>query len=88
MDGPIGIGDLEKEYGGRIGKGTIGEHKRSGAGANVRIAIHQLEKAGLVKAVEKKGRRATERGVALMVSLAEEIKRNLEKQIPELKKYG
>ena len=88
IEGPIGIGRLKKEYGGRLGEGTIGEHKRSGGGEIVRDALQQLEKAKLVKTVEKKGRIITKNGLTLLDSLASEAKKNLEKTIPELKKYG
>ena len=88
IEGPIGIGRLKKEYGGRLGEGTIGEHKRSGGGEIVRDALQQLEKAKLVKTVEKKGRIITKNGLNLLDSLASEAKKNLEKRIPELKKYG
>ena len=87
VEGPIGIGKLKKAYGGRLGKGTIGEHKRSGGGEIVRDALQQLEKAGLIKTIEKKGRDVTESGIALLDSLAGEVKKNVEKRIPELKKY-
>ena len=88
VEGPIGIGRLKKEYGGRLGKGTIGEHKRSGGGEIVRDALQQLEKAGLVKTVEKRGRMVTESGRTLLDSLASEVKKSVEKRVPELKKYG
>lgn len=87
IEGPIGIGGLKKEYGGRSARGTIGKNKVSGGGAIVRNALHQLEKAGLVKA-DKKGRIVTESGHAVLDSLAREVKKDLEKSIPELKKYG
>jgi small subunit ribosomal protein S19e len=87
LEGPIGIGELKKEYGGRDAKGTIGKNKVSGGGAIVRNALHQLEKAGLVK-TDKKGRIITDSGQAVVDSLAREVKKELEKSIPELKKYG
>ncbi|MDQ1280922.1 MAG: small subunit ribosomal protein S19e [Thermoproteota archaeon] len=87
IEGPIGIGGLKKEYGGRDAKGTIGKNKVSGGGAIVRNALQQLEKAGLVK-TDKKGRVITQSGHAVLDSLAREVKRDLEKSIPELKKYG
>ena len=88
LEGPIGVGKLRKEYGGRLRKGTIGEHKRIGGGKIIRDSLQQLEKAGLIKTVEKKGRVLTETGIALLDSLAGEVKKNIEKHIPELKKYG
>lgn len=87
IHGPIGVERLKKEYGGQLGNGRM-EHKRSGGGAIVRNALHQLEKAGLVKTVERKGRIITSSGVSLVDRLATEVKKNLEKSVPELKKYG
>ena len=88
LEGPVGIGRLKKEYGGRLGKGTIGEHKMSGGGGIIRDALQQLEKAGLIKTVEKRGRVMTAGGLTLLDSLASDVKKNIEKRIPELKKYG
>ena len=87
IEGPIGIGRLKKEYGGRLEKGTIGEHKRSGGGKIIREALQQLEKAGLIRTVEKRGRVINESGITLLDSLAGEVKKDVEKRIPELKKY-
>jgi small subunit ribosomal protein S19e len=88
VNGPIGISRLRKEYGGRSKKGNVGKHERRGGGAVIRIPLQQLEKAGLVKKVEKKGRMMTDKGVSLLDSLAAEIQRQLEKNIPELRKYS
>ena len=87
VEGPIVIARLKKEYGGRLRKGTIGENKRRGGGEIVRDALQQLEKAGLVKTIEKKGRNITESGISLLDSLASEVEKDVEKRIPELKKY-
>jgi ribosomal protein S19E (S16A) len=38
--------------------------------------------------VEKRGRKLTEKGISLMDRIAAEVKKNLEKHIPDLKKYG
>jgi small subunit ribosomal protein S19e len=88
IKGPIGVERLKKEYGGRARKGSKMEHRRSGSGAIVRNALQQLENAGLVIKVEKRGRKLTERGISLMDRIAAEVKKNLEKHIPALKKYG
>jgi len=86
--GPVGIARLRKEYGGRKGKGNVGKHKTRGGGAVVRDSLQQLEKAGLVRTVEKRGRVLTGEGKSLLDRLALEVKKSLEKSIPELKKYG
>ncbi|UCH01718.1 MAG: 30S ribosomal protein S19e [Candidatus Bathyarchaeota archaeon] len=88
VKGPIGVERLKNEYGGRARKGAKREHKRSGGGAIIRNALQQLENAKLVKKIEKRGRKLTESGFSLMDRMAAEVKKKLEKQIPDLKKYG
>lgn len=88
IKGPVGIARLRKEYGGRKGRGSVGKHKSPGGGAIVRNAFQQLEKAGLLSAVEGKGRVISGKGRSLLDRLAFEVKQKLEKRIPELKKYG
>ena len=87
INGPIGIARLRKEYGGLSRKGNVGKHKKRGGAVITRSSLQQLEKAGLVKKVEKKGRIITTKGISLLDSLATEIQKKLEKDIPELKKY-
>jgi small subunit ribosomal protein S19e len=83
----VGVDHLRKEYGGRSSRGTIGKHKRSGGGAIIRNILKQLEKAGLVETVDKRGRRITEKGASTLDTLAGEVLKNLVKESPELKKY-
>jgi len=58
-----------------------------GSGAIIRNALQQLEAAGLVKIIDKKGRAITPKGQKILDILSTEIKRELEKKIPELKIY-
>jgi small subunit ribosomal protein S19e len=88
LRGPIGIARLRKEYGGRKSKGSIGKHKSPGGGAIVRHALQQLERAGLVQTVVGKGRVLTSEGRSLLDRLSFEVKKQLEKSIPKLEKYG
>jgi len=85
--GPIGIERLRAEYGGRTGRVVSREHARKGAGSNIRKAIQQLEAAGLVEPQKNKGRIVTKEGRRTLDKLATEIKEELEKKLPELKKY-
>ena len=87
VKGPIGIEHLRSEYGGRKDRGTVPEHARKAGGAIIRKALQQLEAAGLIKTLEGKGRIVTPKGRSLLDSLSTEIKRELERQIPELKRY-
>lgn len=85
--GPVGIGHLRSEYGGRKDRGARPEHTRRGSGTIVRKALQQLEKAGLVRTLERRGRVVTPEGRRLLDMLSTEIKRELERENPELKKY-
>jgi len=87
IEGPIGVSRLRSDYGGRVGRGVKPEHVRKGGGAAVRKAVQQLEAAALVKPLGNKGRVMTKEGRTLLDALSTEIKRDLEKEIPELKKY-
>ena len=87
VKGPIGISRLRSEYGGRVDRGVRPEHARKGGGAAVRKAVQQLEAATLVKPLGNKGRVVTKEGRTLLDTLSTEIKKDLEKEIPALKKY-
>lgn len=87
LKGPIGIEHLRAEYGGRKDRGAKPEHTRKGGGAIVRKALQQLESAGLVETVKGEGRTISKEGRRLLDRLSTEIKKRLEKEIPELKKY-
>jgi small subunit ribosomal protein S19e len=85
--GPIGIQRLRSEYGGRKDRGVKPEHCRKGSGAIIRKALQQLERARLVEPYRNRGRIITKKGRSLLDRLSTEIKKELEKQFPELKKY-
>ena len=87
VKGPIGIERLRSQYGGRLDRGAKPEHARKGSGAIVRKALQQLQTAGLVQPLRNEGRVVTSEGRQLLDRLSTEIKRELEKTQPELKKY-
>jgi len=87
VKGPIGIEHLRAEYGGRKDYGVRPEHASKGGGAIIRKALQQLESAGLVETIKGKGRVISKEGRRLLDRLSTEIKRELEREIPELKKY-
>ena len=87
VKGPIGIEKLRQEYGGRKDMGAKPEHARKGGGAIVRTATQQLQKAGLVKPYRNEGKVVTNEGRRLLDRLSTELKGELEKTQPELKKY-
>jgi small subunit ribosomal protein S19e len=82
MKGPIGTARLRSEYGGRIDRGVKPEHARKGGGAIIRKALQQLEAAGLVKTLRKRGRVLTGEGRRLLDRLSTEIKEELKKEYP------
>lgn len=86
IKGPVGIEHLRSEYGGRRDRGTRPEHSEQGSGSIIRKALQQLEAAGLVE-TSGNGRVITRKGRQLLDMLSSEIKRDLERNLPELKKY-
>ena len=87
MEGPIGVERLRSDYGGRLSRGAKPEHRRRGGGTILRKALQQLEAAGLVETLKNRGRAVTKDGRHTLDRLAGEIKEDLEKKLPELKKY-
>lgn len=87
VHGPIGIEKLRAEYGGRKDYGVRPEHAAKASGATIRKALQQLEAAGFVETFQTRGRRVTKKGRRLLEELAEELKDELVRGIPELKKY-
>jgi len=87
IHGPVGVSRLRTAYGGRKRRGTRKEHFRKGSGAIIRKALQQLEAAGLVAKIEGEGRGLTPEGRSLLDRLSNRIFRDLQKKMPELKKY-
>jgi small subunit ribosomal protein S19e len=87
VKGPIGLEHLRSEYGGRKDRGFKPEHTRKGSGAIIRNGLKQLEAAGLVNILKGKGRVVSPEGRKLLDLLSTELKKELEKERPELKKY-
>lgn len=87
LKGPIGIMRLRSEYGGRLDRGMRPEHVRRGGGSIIRKALQQLEVAGLVTPFKTRGRILTKEGRRLVDKSCTEIKEELEKTLPALKKY-
>jgi len=73
--GPVGVAKLRTKYGGRKNMGHKPDRFYKGSGNILRKILQQLEKADLVKKVEKsahKGRIITPRGVSLLSKAAYE----------------
>ncbi len=86
IDGPTGVSRLKSFYGGKLRKGSASPHHVRGSGSVVRVALHQLESAGLVKSV-KKGRVIAPKGQSLLDNVAHEAKSGLLEQYPGIDKY-
>jgi small subunit ribosomal protein S19e len=78
---------LRADYGGRKNYGVKPEHATKAGGSNIRKALQQLETAGYVETFKPRGRRLTREGRKLLHELAEELSRELVKDLPELEKY-
>ncbi|MFH1056421.1 MAG: 30S ribosomal protein S19e [Candidatus Micrarchaeota archaeon] len=64
-NGPVGTESLRNKYGGRTQHTVHRSHHRKAGGKTIRLALQQLEKAGLVKK-EKTGRVITSKGKSLL----------------------
>jgi small subunit ribosomal protein S19e len=87
MDGPVGVQRLRKEYGGRKRKGNAPAHHRKAGGSIIRTSLQQLEKAGLVDKIDKSGRVVSKKGRSLLDAMSTQIKKDLDREKPELKAY-
>jgi small subunit ribosomal protein S19e len=87
IKGPIGISRLRKEYGGRKRRGAKPAHFRKAGGSIIRHILQQLEEAGLAEREGNRGRVLTPKGRSLLDAMAARIKRDLEREMPELKVY-
>lgn len=87
IHGPIGIGKLRADYGGRKDYGVKPEHAVKAGGAIIRKALQQLEAAGLVEKYQNRGRIVTKKGKDLLNKIAEEVMRELIKVKPDMEKY-
>jgi small subunit ribosomal protein S19e len=71
LDGPVGVERLRSYYGGR--KPGHPKHFAKGSGKIIRVILQQLEKAGFVEKVEKKGRKITAKGKKFLEKIASEV---------------
>ncbi len=85
---PVGIERLRTAYGSLKDRGSAPSHFRKAGSSHIRKILQQLEKAGLVAKVDKRGRVLTPKGMSLMNKIANQVFQELVKVRPELKKYG
>jgi len=75
IHGPLGVSRMRKFYGGRHRRGMSPPHFAKGSGAITRKIMQQLEKAGLVQTVPKKGRALTSEGVKVLEQAAKALQK-------------
>jgi small subunit ribosomal protein S19e len=85
---PIGIERFRTIYGGLKRRGSAPPHFRKASGSIIRKILQQLERAGLVRKVSKRGRILSSRGRSYVDKVVYEIFQELIKERPELIKYG
>jgi small subunit ribosomal protein S19e len=85
---PVGVGTLRNVYGGLKRRGSAPPHFRRSGSSIIRHVLHQLEAAGLVVKVGRRGRALSPSGKSLMDSVASEVFKKLVESRPELSKYG
>lgn len=90
VDGPVGVGALQTEYGGsKQGSNRYQvrpKHSADGSGNVIRTALQQLEEAGYVETAEGEGRKVTPDGQALLDDTAEDVLAELDD--PALERYA
>ncbi len=88
LNGPLGINDLRKIYGGGKASGYGNRNHTSAGGAIIRTIIQGLEKLGYVEKVAGKGRVVSKNGMQKLDRLATEILSQLISETPQLKVYS
>lgn len=87
MKGPIGVSRLRKDYGGRKRIGNKPAHFRKAGGNIIRTLLQQLEAAGLVEKAGSQGRVVSGKGRSLLDAMSTQIRMELDRERPELRKY-
>ena len=88
LHGPVGLSNLEAQYGGRTSVGYAFAKHRDAGGAAIRKPLQQLEAAGLVVKKGNQGRVLSSKGASLVDRLGNEIFKELIKEKPELARYS
>lgn len=73
LDGPIGTERLRSYFGGRKRRGPRPARFRKASGAIIRKILQQLEAAGLIEKINRKGRTISSKGRKLLDNIAYEV---------------
>ncbi len=84
---PVGLERLRTAYGSRMNRGSAPEHFYKASGAVIRRILQQLEQAGLVVRLRRRGRIISAKGRSLLDRVAYEIMKEMARENPELAKY-
>jgi small subunit ribosomal protein S19e len=87
LHGPVGLGDLERSYGGTKALHYYPKHHRDAGGSSIRRILKQLEQAELV-AKTPKGRVLSPRGRALLDKVSKDIFTSLSQENKALARYA
>ncbi len=86
--GPVGTSRLSAEFGGAADRGSKPNKAVKGSGSATRMALQQLEKAGLVQQLKSRGRVVSGKGRSLVDDAAFEVFQAVVKVEPGMEKYG
>jgi len=87
LHGPVGLGDLERAYGGTKALHYFPKHHRDAGGSSIRKILKQLEQAELVSKTPK-GRVLTSKGRAMLDKVSKEIFTTLAEENKALARYA
>jgi small subunit ribosomal protein S19e len=87
IKGPIGSSRLAAEFGGRVDRGVKPYRARKGSRSIARHSLRQLEDAGYLEKLQKRGRVISPSGRRLLDKLSREILNEMAKENVELAKY-
>jgi small subunit ribosomal protein S19e len=78
---PMGVEKLSTKYSGRKGSDVKPEHVVKAGRTIIRKALQQLEAAGLVEKLTLRGRKVSPQGRKLLQEIAEEVQKELVKEL-------
>jgi len=87
LHGPVGLGDLERAYGGSKALAYSPKHHRDAGGSSIRKVLRQLEQADLVTKTPK-GRALTPGGRAMLDKLSRDVFASVVQTNNALARYG
>ncbi len=87
LHGPVGLGDLERVYGGSKALKYYPKHHRDAGGSNIRKILKQLEQAELVSKTPK-GRVLSPKGRAMLDKVAKDVFASLSEGNKALARYA